>query len=115
MRIVIEIDGTQVLATEVSPPTQRPGENPAASLEPPPELARTARALGAMSAGPAAFYRPSHAAEIRAPSLEIAALGAVDKSAGDFDAGSAAAVAAAPVVKSKSTGRRLIKRSNRKR
>jgi hypothetical protein len=86
MRIVIEIDGTSVVATDVS----RAGAAAApAPAEPPEYLREAARALGAESAGPARF---TGGAELRAadtgePSVPSAAY----EDTGDTDAGSAAA------------------------
>jgi len=90
MRIVIEIDGVPVVATEV--PTAPPYSERALlpSAEPPPELARAARARDAQSAGPAAFFRPDPG-EFRAPTMQTPALVSRQKPA-DLAAGAAAAI-----------------------
>jgi hypothetical protein len=108
MRIVIEIDGTPVLDTEVPAPASRPDLVSGASSEPPAELARAARALNAQSAGPAAFIRPG-LAEFRAPTLETTALAATSKPGADFAAGAAAAISAHP----SKTSRPVPKRSKK--
>jgi hypothetical protein len=58
MRIIIELNGTHVETVEV-----RSAVAPLMSQEPPPELLAAARALGAQSAGIAAFSMPAGASE----------------------------------------------------
>jgi hypothetical protein len=110
MRIVIEIDGTPVFHTEVPTPVAGPAiVSP--SSEPPPELARAARALNAQSAGPAAFVRPARAAEFRGPTLEATALAPASKPGTDLAAGVAAAISAHPSKTSRAVSRRSKKRA----
>ena len=111
MRIVIEIDGTPVLATEVPTPASHPDRISQPSSEPPAELARAARALDAQSAGPAAFFMPS-LAEFRAPTLETTPLAAGKKPGTDFDAGIAAAIPAPP-SKRRAAARKRLKNSTK--
>jgi len=80
MRIIIELDGTPVETVEV-----RSAEAPRMIQEPPPELLAAARALGAQSAGIAAFSMPAGTSE---------AIGATPASLTDLDAGTAAGEAA---------------------
>jgi hypothetical protein len=75
MRIIIELDGTRVEAVDV-----RSAEAPLMSQEPPPELLAAARALGAQSAGIAAFSMPAGTSE---------AIGATPAPLADLDAGAA--------------------------
>ena len=74
MRIIIELDGTPAETVEV-----RSAEVPRMIQEPPPELLAAARALGAQSAGIAAFSMPA---------------GATPAALADLDAGAAAGEAA---------------------
>ena len=105
MRIVIEIDGTSVVATDVS----HAASAAPASTEPPEYLREAARALGAESAGPARFTGGAEfpAADTREVSVPSAAY----EDTGDADAGSAAApdlpaaAAARPVKGVKRGGR----------
>jgi hypothetical protein len=110
MRIVIEIDGTPVVATEVPTPAVGPAFLSGVSSEPPVELARAARALDAQSAGPAAFVRPV-LAEFRAPTLETTALAAGSKPGADFAAGVAAAITAHSSKTSRAVPKRSPKRA----
>ena len=80
MRIIIELDGTPAETVEV-----RSAEVPRMIQEPPPELLAAARALGAQSAGIAAFSMPAGTAE---------AAGATPAALADLDAGAAAGEAA---------------------
>jgi hypothetical protein len=73
MRIIIELDGTPVETIDV-----RSAEVPGMIQEPPPELLAAARALGAQSAGIAAFSKPAGIAE---------AVGAMPAALADLDAG----------------------------
>src|SRR5262245_9322739 len=109
MRIVIEIDGTPVVATEAPTPVSQPQVVSHLSAEPPAELARAARAIGAESAGPAAFFRPA-LAEFRAPTLETAGRAAGKTPATSLDAGSAAAISGSPAKTSAPVGKRPKKR-----
>src|SRR4051812_29818470 len=70
MKVVIEIDGTPVVATDVSAITMPDGQKLEASESAPPaELARVAKSLGAVSAGPAKFVKSAGAAEFGAARL----------------------------------------------
>ena len=80
MRIIIELDGTPVETVDI-----RSAEAPLMSQEPPPELLAAARALGAQSAGIAAFSLPAGTSE---------AVGTTPAALADLDAGAAAGVAA---------------------
>jgi len=63
MRITIEIDGKQIAVASSDTPSPGGRENgDPFGAEPPPELLRAARALGAESAGAAAFTLPAGAA-----------------------------------------------------
>jgi hypothetical protein len=103
MRIVIEIDGTSVVATDVS----RGASAVPSSTEPPEYLREAARALGAESAGPARF---TGGAELTAADTREASVPSVAyEDTGDADAGSAAA-ADLPAA---ATPRRPVKRVKR--
>ena len=102
MRIVIEIDGTSVVATDVS----HAASATSASREPPAYLREAARALGAESAGPARF---TGGTELQAADTREAPVPSGSyEDTGDADAGSAAA-AELPAV----TARRPVKRGKR--
>lgn len=93
MRIVIEIDGKQLVTTDMSTLEALPEGGLPASIEPSAELLRAAQALGAQSAGPAAFVKPAGAAVRRAPSFATTGLAASKKQGADLDAGVAQPVA----------------------
>ena len=97
MRIVIEIDGKPVVATDLPPPpASHPEEIVGVSSEPPAELVRAARAVGAESAGPAAFVKPAGLAKFRQSALASTDLVAGKKPGPAFEAGIAAAIPARP-------------------
>lgn len=112
MRIVIEIDGTPVVATELPTRASHPEDISRASSEPPAELARAARAIGAQSAGPAGFVKPAGLAEFRTPALATTALAGGKKPEADFDAGIAAAIPAQP-SKTRGAARKRLKNSTK--
>ena len=91
MRIVIEIDGTPVVATDVSRDLASGGPQGAPG-EPPPDLAAAARALGAFSAGSARFVGGADFATAGAFEADVPPA-APDLDA-DVDAGAAADAAA---------------------
>jgi hypothetical protein len=116
MRIVIEIDGKQVVATDVSHLTPAMDSDLLPSAEPPPELLQAARALGAQSAGPAAFVKPAGVAARRTAAFATASLAPLKEGTGDLDAGTAAAVAApASAVPTHAATRPAKKRGANKR
>ena len=86
MRIVIEIDGTSVVATDMSRDAVAAAP---ASTEPPEYLREAARALGAESAGPARFTGRGEVPAADTRDAPVAPSASEDT--GDFDAGSAAA------------------------
>jgi hypothetical protein len=112
MRIVIEIDGTPVAAKEVPAPASHPEDISPASSEPPAELARAARAIGALSAGPAGFVKPAGLAEFRTSPLATTGLAADKKPRADLDAGIAAAIPEQP-SKIRGAARKRLKKSTK--
>ncbi|TFG51036.1 MAG: hypothetical protein E4H37_08515 [Gemmatimonadales bacterium] len=85
MRIIIDIDDSGVVTTRIEP-VQAPLElREAVSATPPPEVLKTAKRLGAVSAGPAPLRAPGPRLAATAPASVVDAL----KAQADVDAGRA--------------------------
>lgn len=108
MRIVIEIDGTPVVATDVS---RNAASAAPAFTEPPEYLREAARALGAESAGPARFT--GGAVFQTADPREASGQSAANDDTRDADAGSAAAADLPPAAAPRP--RKRVKRVGRPR
>src|SRR5689334_15288336 len=106
MRVVIEIDGTPVVASEVSGSVAGSGDK-RIEMEPPAELLRAAKALGAENAGSAKYVRSAGAADFRSNAIAAAQIAASGER-NEEDAGRAAAIAKAPkkVIARRATRRR---------
>src|SRR5262245_61435512 len=101
MKITIELEGKAVEVIDV--PTSG-AAGACTDAEPPPELLAAARALGAESAGPAAFSLPPGPPVARSPvATEPAGLA-------DLDAGRAAGVAPGRTPPAKKAGEKTAKR-----